>query len=227
MEHFNYEEDTRSKYRNEEIAKRYKEIHTKGFARLATKGVKECVGKALDNCNLSGKNIILDMPCGTGVLADILLQRRNDLIIASDISIEMMNLALADYKGDNCCGFIQGDATKTPFKDNTFGLVVNIGLMHRVPIDIKRRILKEMASISNQYIIISFSVTSLVQRLKLALVRIFIRHHKPSPCPIFFKELKSEIEEAGLEIIRVYRVFPFLSSQVILLLRKRESVKNH
>ena len=222
---FNYDKETRIKYQDKDFAKRYKETYTTGFSfmKLTTKRVKECVQKALVHCKLSANNIILDMPCGTGVLADI-LRRSNALIIAMDISMEMISLALEDYKSGNFYGFIQADATKAPFKNNTFGLVVNIGLMHRVPIDVKRRILKEMASISNQYTIISFSVNSLVQRLKLALIRIFIRHHNQSPCPIAFKELKSEIEEAGLEIIRVYKVLPFLSSQVVLLLRKKDAV---
>lgn len=227
MTDFNYEKNTRIKYQDKNFARRYKEDYTTGFSfmKLSTQRVKKIVQKCLIYCNLSPSSIILDMPCGTGVLADI-LQKKNVLIIASDISMGMMNFASEDYKGENFYGFIQADATKMPFKNNTFELIINIGLMHRVPTDIKRRILKEMTSISNQYIIVSFSIHSLIQRLKLFLIKIFVRHHKPSPCPIKFKELKSEINKAGLDIVNTYYVLPILSSQVVFLLKKRKIVKD-
>lgn len=220
MKSFDYDKDTRLRYRNKEIAKNYKEAYSVGFSfiKMTTDRVKTCVKNALLECELTESSHILDMPCGTGLMADTLVKGN---VMAADMSREMMALARQGYQERGCRGFIQADATKTPFKADSFCLVVNLGLMHRVPIDIKRSILNEIASISNRYVIVSFSISSLLQKMKIALARIFIPHPEHSPCPIDYADLESEIENAGLKIMRTYRVIPVLSSQVVLLLVKK------
>ena len=192
----NYEKDTRLKYRDSRTARKYKAAYSVGFSfmKFATERIKKCVHNALLECDLSENTLILDMPCGTGFIAATLDKGH---VIRADISMGMMALAREEYKRSGSYSFVQADATNTPFRSDTFRLVVNLGLMHRVPTDIKRTILNEIAAICSGHTIISFSITSLLQQLKIGLATVLLPHYQRSPSPINHKELMSEIEKAG------------------------------
>ena len=215
-----YEKDTRLAY-NDIKAKKYKEQQTKGISwmRLTTWRERLCVKKAIKECKLTKTDKILDIPCGTGILADI-LSKFSSYIVASDISREMMNFTLEDYKA-NIIGFIQADITKTPFKKDTFNCVITIGLMHRLPVDIRLQTLQEITSISNRFIIISYSIDSPSQRLKHWMIGKIFPSHKSAPSPLAMQQISRELDANKLVIKRKFNVITFLSAEVILLLEKR------
>ena len=217
-----YEKETRLAYRDPSRARSYKKHHTKGitWARFTMWRERLCVAKALRKCNLTETDKILDIPCGTGILANV-LSKFPVSIIASDISREMMNLARSEYAGKNFYGFIQGDITMTPFKSDTFTCVIILGFMHRAPADIREQTLREITSISKRFIIVSYSVDSLLQRLKQSLIKNIKPSYKPAPSPATFRDIIEELNSHNLIIRKIFKVVTFLSAEVVFLLEKK------
>ncbi len=217
----NYERDTRFFFFFLQIAQRYKNRYSHGISwmYMAMAREKRCVEKALGHCILSSTDVALDIPCGTGFIADVLL-KRGIPIVAADISREMMSLAVEDYEGSKFTGFVEADITSSPFRKNAFECVLVLGLMHRVPEYVKEEILKDIATITNKYLIMSFSETNFFQRLKLACLKMIKPAHKPSAYPLPIKRIFSLAKQNGWEILKVYRPIWYFSSDVVFLLKK-------
>jgi SAM-dependent methyltransferase len=217
----NYENETRDAYRTETRAVEYKNYYTKtwNWARFCTWRELYLVAKELGRYHWSSKDRLLDIPCGTGVLGK-LLHHFPFQILASDISPEMMALAQHEYPGDRLEGCVLADITNTQFPRASFSCIVVLGFLHRVPAEIKRATLQELAGLSSRVVIVSCSVDTSLQRLKHRILSIFKRGHIPAPCPATLEDVISECEYAGLQVVRSRMVVPFLSSQAILVLEK-------
>lgn len=172
-------------------------------------------------CNLQKNDKILDIPCGTGTLATV-FAKFPACIIAADISLEMMNLAREEYRGMIFEGFIQADITKTPFRPETYTCVIVLGFMHRVPVSIRQQTLKEITSLSKRFIIISYSIDSPSQRLKQWLIKKIRPAHKSAPLPVSLRDLIEEFRSQDLDVRKLFKVFPFLSAEVIFLLERKK-----
>jgi len=69
---------------------------------------------------------VLDLGCGNGVsTANI----EGSVVVGMDLSTNQMVRAKKRFKNTN---YVVGDATKIPFRDNTFDLVVSINLLHHI-----------------------------------------------------------------------------------------------
>jgi len=217
-----YEKDTRSAYRNRSKAESYKKQQTEniGWARFTTWRERQFVEKALRKCKLSSTDRVLDIPCGTGILADV-LSKFPSTIIASDISIEMIDFALKDYKREKIGGIAQTDITKTSFKKGTFGCVITLGLMHRLPGGIRKQALREITDLSNRFIIVSYSIDTPAQRIKQWLVRKVWPAYRSAPSPIGLQDIMKELNSNGLIVRKKSNAMPFLSSEVVFLLEKK------
>ena len=67
---------------------------------------------------IDGKKV-LDVGCGTGRLIKKLLER-NSIVTGIDVSEEMLKIARKKFKSTE---FVEGDAEKLPFKDESFDIV--------------------------------------------------------------------------------------------------------
>ena len=217
-----YERDTRLAYKSHNKAQSYKKLQTSGFnwARLATWRSNLCVEKALRKCHLTSSDKILDIPCGTGILANV-LQKFPSTSIASDISKDMMTLALEDYRKTRQVGFVQSDITKTPFRKGSFHCVITLGLMHRLPKDVRKLVLGEISSLSNRFVIVSYSIDSPYQRIKKNLLKRLSTAYDSAPVPMTLKNILAEIDLSGLMIKEKYSIIPFFSAVVIFLLERQ------
>lgn len=220
MNNIDYERNTRTAY-NRSKAESYKKDQTEefGWIRFATWREKLIVGKSLRLCNLTKNDKILDIPCGTGIMGSV-VSKFPASVVASDISEDMMNLAIEEYNKSKFGGFVKADITNTLFERDSFACVLTIGLMHRLPLEIRHQALKEIRSISKKYIIISYSVYSPLQKFKRWFLKAIKPSYKPSPAPISMKVILDEIKAHGLRVKRTYPVVPFLSSEIIFLLEK-------
>jgi ubiquinone/menaquinone biosynthesis C-methylase UbiE len=218
---FDYFKETRLAYRDSIKAKRYKEQQTRGlsWARFTMMRERLCVEAALRDCNLTRNDRILDVPCGTGILADVLSKRPVNTV-AVDISREMMEFARREYRGKNFNGFIQADITKLPFYDEIFDCAIILGFMHRVPESIRLQTLREVVSISKRFIILSYSIDSPAQRVKMELIKKLFPTHKSALFPISLKNINREFSSLGLTVKKNFKVLYFLSSESIFLLEK-------
>lgn len=216
-----YEKETRSAYREVTRAKRYKKQYKERitWARFAMWRERLIVRTALRRCNLARMDRILDIPCGTGVLGDV-LSKTSCFIVACDISREMMDVAREDYKGKTFGGFVQTDILKTPFTGGTFCCVITIGFMHRIPADIRKQSLEEISSISSRFIIISYSIDSAFQRSKSWIIKKVWPTYKAAPSPASLQKILEEFNSCGLVVREIFKVIFLLSSEVVFLLEK-------
>ena len=216
-----YESDTRDAYQNETKANAYKNQYIKGFkwARFTMWKQKIIINNYLNSCELDSNDSLLDIPCGAGYIGGI-LSKYSCSIVASDISIEMMNLAENEYSMKNFNGFIQSDITNTPFQSNEFKCVVVLALMHRLPKDIRAQVLSEVFRVTNKYVIISYSIESLLQKIKWKLISVIHRKYLPAPASISLKVIIDELNSRGFTILKKKRIINFLSAKVVFLVEK-------
>jgi len=216
-----YESDTRDAYKNETKANAYKNQYIKGFkwARFTMWKQKIIINNYLSSCELDSDDSLLDIPCGAGYIGGI-LSKYPCSIVASDISNEMMGLATNEYSDKNFNGFIQSDITNTPFQDNEFKCVVVLALMHRLPKDIRAQVLSEVFRVTNKYVIISYSIESLLQKIKWNLISVIYRKYLPAPASIPLKVIIDELNSCGLTILKKKRIVNFLSAKVVFLVEK-------
>ena len=177
---------------------------------------KKIISRFLNACNLVEKDHILDIPCGSGYIAPVLFNNKAS-VTASDISLEMMNLAKEEYSKDKFLGFVQSDITKTPFYSNFFSCVIILSLMHRLPKPIRQEALMEIARLSKKYLIITYSEENILLKLKQLILKSIKPSHLEAPSSIPLKVMVNEMRSAGIEIIKKERVVFFFSSMIVFL----------
>ncbi|MDC0083802.1 class I SAM-dependent methyltransferase [Oceanospirillaceae bacterium] len=219
-----YEIHTKNAYRNTKKAKEYQDQYIKGakWARFTMWRQKGIIQKFIGHCQIAKGDSILDIPCGTGYAGRILSDIKGD-IFASDISIEMMDLAVGQYKQSNFSGFVQADITQIPFPKGRFRSIIVLALMHRLPSELRAQVLSEMNRVSSKYVIISYSVESFSQRVKQWLLLKIKRTHIPAPASIPVNVMREEIASAGFTIIKKKHIMFFLSAKVVFLIEKEGS----
>lgn len=163
---------------------------------------------------------VLDIPCGTGILATV-LAKFPFRVVAGDISMAMISLARGAYAEDRFSGFVQADITETPLRVRAFTCVITLGLMHRVPDKIKRVILREIASLSKDVMIISYSVDGRLQHVKRWLLQRLFRGYEPAPCASRLQDIVDDCRTQGLLVKEWFRTIPFFSAEVVLVLEKK------
>ena len=217
-----YQRDTWLAYRDRTRAEDYARHHTERltWARFAMWRERRGVERALRRCHLSARDTLVDLPCGTGILGDV-LARFPARVIAADVSHEMMDLARNSYDPTKLGGFIQTDITGTCFRTGAFTGAVTIGLMHRLPSDIRRQAVAELARFARRFVIMSCSIDSHGQRMKRWLLRRLRSTYRPAPSPLRLAAMIEELRRHGLKVVTVFRVVPFLSAEVVLLLEKQ------
>lgn len=218
----NYDSDTRNAYRNPAKARDYQEQYTKGtrWARFTMWRQRRLIERLLAKCALDDTSAILDIPCGTGFIGDILC-RTPATVVASDISREMMDRAAGEYGGDKFSGFVQCDITMTPFRGRTFDCILLLAFMHRLPEEIRHRTWKSAIELSRGFIIVNYSIDSRAQRLKQWLLRAVNPKYIPAPSPLSMREIVREIESFGLRVRQTHHIALFLSGKVMFLLEPR------
>ena len=216
-----YKNETLNAYRTRQRAEEYKGYHTTvwSWARISTWREQRLLARELSRYSWSADDRLLDIPCGTGILGK-LLHSFPFQIMASDISPEMMELARGEYPSDRLIDCVQADITNTGFPRESFDCIVVLGFLHRVPPDIKRAALVEIAALSRRVVVVTSSVDSPLQRLKKNVLSIFWRNYTPAPCSAPLKEIIKVCEDAGLRIVRSVMVFPFFSAEAMLVLEK-------
>jgi ubiquinone/menaquinone biosynthesis C-methylase UbiE len=93
---------------------------------------------------------VLDLGCGTGVLtrmiADQLDPDEGGLSIGIDAAAKMIQIA-RKKRGADTCRFEVAAAERLPFDDQSFDAVVSSLFFHHLPIDLKKKTLREAARV--------------------------------------------------------------------------------
>jgi len=217
-----YENETRDAYQSHDRAMAYRRHLTEeiSWARFTMWREKYCIAKALKLCKLSSWGKILDVPCGTGIMASTIKNNCIGRYIASDISLEMIKFAQLEYSSSRFDGFVRADITNMPFHNKSFSGTIVVGFMHRVPPEIRQKALEELSRVSERFIIISYSVNSIIQKMKKAALSRLSQKYSSAPSPVSTKEIIREFERLDLKILKRFHVFRGLSSEAIYVLEK-------
>ena len=104
---------------------RFAIVHDERTAAQARREVESLLGRPLR----AGERV-LDAGCGTGYLAAGLRRARPDVVVVgSDLSAGMVGAA----REAGAWPLVQADATRLPFTDGSFDLVVCRGVLHHLP----------------------------------------------------------------------------------------------
>jgi len=213
----NYLQTTKEGY-GKKKALQYHDAQTKyiSWIRFTTWRQKNIVNWFLKKINVGKNNKILDVPCGTGIMTNIISKYSNNLL-SVDISDDMLRIAKNNHPNAN---YLNLDMFKLPNLNQTFDVILAIGIIHRLPKDLRIKMLKMMSNISNEFIVFTFTKSTTLLKLKRKVMEKIFNNYMPAPEPVKYSILKNELYQNGLSIIHKKHVFPFLSSEVVLMVRK-------
>ena len=210
---------TRDRYQTIEYAEQYKKDYTSD---LRFKGIRSRIiayrelkiVKKFLSLIINKDMRILDIPCGTGKLG-FLLSNFPITIVAGDISKSMLSLAKNEYDADKI-NFKIIDAIDIPYNEDYFDVTVCLRLFQRIPSETRIKILSEFQRVCKKNLIISYSYTSIWQKIGGIIKRIFIKRSE-----LLFTEnlqiIENELNQFGFEVIDKKMVLSFLSSEIIIL----------
>jgi ubiquinone/menaquinone biosynthesis C-methylase UbiE len=201
-------------YQSSEVAADYDEHRFRTPKRMRRNARKwSAIQKAL--AMAEGTRTVVDLPCGTGRFTGHLASAGYQ-VVGSDISIEMMHQAAKLLSQPNVAGYVRADAEALPFKSKSADCLMSIRFLFHVDPDTRRRMLREFGRVSRRWIIADYrhkysfryGVWKLSSMLGLTR-RPFER--------VSVKSMKSEFEDAGLRVVKIFAVRRWLSDKWVVL----------
>jgi len=215
--YLSYEKNTRQAYDNLKAIS-YHRAQTKSFSwmRFTTWRQRKIIDTILEKLVKRKDFKVFDIPCGTGIMTDIITKHTTNLISA-DISDDMLLIAKNNYPQGE---FNKQDILELSSINQSFDLVLVVGILHRLPVALRRKVIENIVLVSKKYIIITFSTDHYYHRVKRFILTKILSNYKPAPSPMKYSTLIKELCIHSLKIIDKKVVFPFLSSEIVLLLSK-------
>lgn len=210
--------DPQTHYQNEGVARDY---DRERFSSLAGRVFQSAELKTLSKLvqRLPANASLLDVPCGTGRITEVLL-RWGFRVTAADISQEMIQVAqgrIANSGGQLPAS--RGSADALPFTDESFDAVLSIRFLPHIASEPRRLMLREMARISRRWVFFSNSYSSGWYTGRRA-VKKCLGHQAPTRFPVSEGELQEELSFAGLREIKRFWTMRFLSEELLVLCEK-------
>jgi len=86
-----------------------------------------------DQVNMENVKRVLEVGCGNGVLSSYLAEKYGWNVTGIDIDPEQIKIAKMDYEEKDNLKFIEADASKLPYGNNEFDLVLSFDVLHHIP----------------------------------------------------------------------------------------------
>jgi ubiquinone/menaquinone biosynthesis C-methylase UbiE len=211
--------DPQTHYQNEGVARGY---DGERFSSLAGRVFQNAEWKTLAKLvrHLPPKTSLLDVPCGTGRVAQVLLDWGFQ-VSAADISHEMIQVArsrIAAAGGKLSAS--RGSADALPFANGSFDAVLSIRFLPHIAAGQRRVMLKEMARVSRRGVFFSNTFSSGWYKSRRAVKR-RLGHQTPTRYPVTESEIREDLRYAGLKETARFWTFRFVSEEVLLLCEKK------
>lgn len=208
-------------YQDQDVARAYDRERFHGWAgrtfdalekRAVRRGIR-AVRPALSDVK------VLDIPCGTGRITEVLLDE-GLCVTGADISEQMMEVAQLKCRGfGDRVEFRRLDLDALELPDESFDLVTCIRLFHHLESPARQKVLKEIARISRQFVLANVSLSTTYYRLRRRAKHLL--GQGVSRTSSTWREIRREVAAAGLRIHARYYVARGLSEDLVLLLTKR------
>jgi len=150
--------------------------------------------------------LVLDAPCGTGILGDF-LRARGLRVLGADISPAM--LAVAQERG-RAQGLVRADLERPPFRTGAFDAVVCSRFMMHLPSETRVEVLRALGRVTRGPIVATVCHPYTVKSFGRAVRRLFGGRPKRSP-RLTRRELEAEVAASGLRLAELRWVTPVLS----------------
>jgi len=218
-----YESNTRDFYKDTEVAKSYHDsLHRNRLLSLRFRLIADREIQIITSMlKKHSPKTVLDLPCGTGKLGP-LFKKMGAKVHACDVSEEMLHYAKLTYEKINYTDveFGIGDAEKfTETNDQTFDVALCIRLLHRVPTDIKRNMLREFSKLA-PFSIVSMAIDTPYHRIRRRF-RKRILGGGGAFCYVERAEAETLIQEF-FEIEEMQWVLPYASQEAIYRLKSKD-----
>jgi SAM-dependent methyltransferase len=196
-------------------AERYERRRYGGLVRgLNLRFLERAILRALGR--VDGRRLVLDVPCGTGIIGHHLAARGFD-IVAADISPAMLAVAAGR---DHAVGLVRADLEAPPWRPGTFDAVVCARFLMHLPPEARPRVLRTLADLARGPLVATVCHPYTVKSLGRWLRRRLGARPKRSP-RLSRRALAAEAAAAGLELERVISVLPLLSEVWVVVMRHR------
>jgi ubiquinone/menaquinone biosynthesis C-methylase UbiE len=164
-----------------------------------------------------GTSTVIDLPCGTGRFTGHVARAGHE-VVGSDISIEMMQQAatLDSVRHENIKGYVRADAEALPFKSKSTDCLMSIRFLFHVDPDTRRRMLREFGRVSRRWIIADYRHKYSFRYGVWKLSRALGLTRRPFE-RVSVKSMKSEFEDAGLRVVKIFAVRRWLSDKWVVL----------
>ena len=209
--------EAKTRYQDERVADNYDKRRFTGLKGKWTDQLeKKRVRQALAYAIVSGP--VLDVPCGTGRMTQMLLDLGYS-VTAGDISEIMMKHArerLKNYPKD--VEFVTCDIENLQFPDGAFDLILTLRLLHHIPPALHPKIFAQFHRVTRRWVILTFSNKFTLQSVRRDLNSLVTKFPRYSVSPKLFRK---EVELAGFEIKKYLPLMPIVSESVTVLLEKR------
>ncbi len=194
-------------------ASRFSDISGRVFNFLEKRLVAKCFSV------LPKGAVIADAPCGTGRLAEALLDA-GYRVHGLDISDAMLGVArqrLASHGESFTCEVF--DLKKQPPLDATYDGALCARVLMHFPLDQQIEFLAGVAKLSRSIVVINQSHDSGYHRFRRRLKR-WIGNQPPAGFPIGDESIKVLLEKSGLREVRRYHLLPVISEAVYIVAAK-------
>jgi len=206
--------DARWGYRDFD-ARRYERRRYGGLVRaLNLRLLERVLARAL--AGVGGRRLVLDVPCGTGIVGGY-LAKRGFRIVGADISPAMLEVA---RERDHALGLLRADLEVPPWRPGSFDAVVCTRFLMHVPAASRPRVLRTLAGLTHGPLVATVCHPYTAKSLGRSVRRWLGRPAKQSP-RLTRRALAAEVEAAGLHLERVMAVLPLLSEVWVVVLRHR------
>lgn len=185
--------------------------------------LKKIISTAIKADEDSKNGRILDLGCGRGDFSlELSKVFPSDKVIGMDFSSEMLKLSSISLEQNKNIKFVQGDFTKIPFIENTFDLVVCVGVTCCIhPSGIEKAI-TELARVTKGTVVLEI-------KNKLTPFYLF-RKFEPiinkSKLPVYgntTRQIERQLSRYGFKLTKIIPIFKFnfISPSIILKFTKR------
>ena len=101
-------------------------------ASARTRNIK-IIERLFSKIDLSDVKRVLEIGCGIGVLSSYLAEKYKWEVTGIDLDPEQIERAQNEHRENKYLKFIEADATKLPFGDSEFDLVLSVDALHHIP----------------------------------------------------------------------------------------------
>lgn len=207
--------DATQHYKNDSVARKYDEVR---FSSLAGKVFNASEKRIVSSCfeDLPKDTVILDIPCGTGRLAEALL-RAGFKVHGADISPQMLavsNERLSHY-GERF-STEEMDAFTLKGIEKKFEATLCARVLMHFPFDMQIEFLRGIASVTTKRIVINHSLCSPYQRFRRRFKKL-LGHQRSANHPISDSQIKHMLAAVGFVEVRRKRINSFISEAIYIV----------